>query len=69
VRDKRATWADSAQTWIRFNPNHREHKAVTAEILMRINTGRSYDRIQRALTTQELRGIPFVGDVHRLMVL
>lgn len=70
IRDGRAEWIE-INVSIRFVPSHHAHKSaqVSEHEMLMGRTAYAYDRIGRPLTRQELRGIPFVGDVQRLMLV
>ena len=65
VSQGRATWTGSAA--IRFHETDHRHLA-TAENLRRYSEI-EHDRISRPMTTRELRNIPFVGDVQKLLMV
>lgn len=68
VRDGRAIWTDSEQHAIRFVEHHAcKSVELTAHEKLMLVTGKSYDHIRKSLSREELRGIPFVGNIELLM--
>ena len=66
VRDGRATWVEPGVS-IRFVADHHAHRSAVLRALAYDPTRLGYDRIDRSLTERELRGLPFAGDVSRLL--
>lgn len=65
IRKGRAVWADATKAAIRII----DLGQVTSGPIPIPVTAIGYDRVQRVMTHNELRGLPFVGDIRRLDVL
>jgi len=60
IRKGRAVWSDAHKTAIRITAPHEFSQPDSSN-------GLTYDRIHRVMTRDELRALPFVGNVDRLM--